>query len=644
VVGSSSCGGDTATGPATVESVTIEASGDTLLLPTQQVLLIASPRDSRGRILTDHTIQWSSSNPSIATVAQTGWVTAVSPGTVTIGATSEDKAATVRLRVQPVPVAAVRIAIQGDSVIEDGSTRLLIAVALDSAGGTLSGRAFTWSSSDNAVATVSTNGLVRGIWTGTARIRASSEGRSDSVALRVIPRVVASVTVATGGFDALYAPDDSLALSVTLKAANGDTLDRTSRPVTWSSSNQAVATVTARGVVIGQSAGPVTITASREGQSGFVNLAVLLAPAASWGTASDWGTFQADPQRTGHIAATGDPRTFHTLWTRAVAPGVPLSPAVTDNGRVFVATESYFGTQLLVGLTDATGQPLWTVDFGPIHGVHQPAVGNGRVYVTTSGHSDAFLYAFDAASGTRAFRTQYGCQWERYYAPIVTADAVYFAGGTYGGMYRYDATSGASDWFFQTNQYDGWTPAMRDSVVYSYTGDYAPKVTANSASTGALLYEIPDSSFAWNGWTMNTAPVLSGTDNLLAIHDSRLVAFDLAAHRVRWERRSAYTGMVSVIGDVLYAVNGDMVEARTVSDGALRWSWTLPPGSGPALPALALTDNLLFVSTSLRTYALDLQGHTAVWSYPAGGRLSIGSQGVLYIAQATGTLSAVALK
>jgi hypothetical protein len=33
-----------------------------------------------------------------------------------------------------------------------------------------------------------------------------------------------------------------------------------------------------------------------------------------------------------------------------------------------------------------------------------------------------------------------------------------------------------------------------------------------------------------------------------------------------------------------------------------------------------------------------------VWSYPAGGRLSIGSQGVLYIAQANGTLSAVALK
>ena len=87
-----------------------------------------------------------------------------------------------------------------------------------------------------------------------------------------------------------------------------------------------------------------------------------------------------------------------------------------------------------------------------------------------------------------------------------------------------------------------------------------------------------------------------------------------------------------------------LVDARAVTDGALLWSWILPPGAGQVVPALALTDNLLFVSTSSHTYALDLQGRAAVWNYPAGGRLSISSQGILYIAQSTGTLSAVALK
>jgi len=544
----------------------------------------------------------------------------------------------------PATIASVRIEVLGDTVIEDGSTRVLRAVALTAAGDTLSGRSFTWTSSDAAVATVSNAGVVTGVWTGRAWIKATSGDRSDSVALRVMPRAVAQITVSTGGFDALYAPDDSLSLSFTLKAANGDTLDRARRPVTWSSSNETVATVTADGVVVGQSAGAVKITASREGLDGFVNLTVVPAPTGSWTGATDWTTFQADPQRTGHINATADPRTFHTLWTKVVAAGTALSPAVASGGRVFAATESYFGTQILAGLNSLTGELLWSVDFGPIHGVHQPAVGNGRVYVTTSGHTDAFLYAFDAAAGTRVFRNQYACQWQRYYAPIVTADAVYFAGGDVGGMYRYDATTGASDWFFQTNFYDGWTPAMRDTVVYSYTGSNSPKVTANSAGTGALLYEIPDSNFSWNGWTMNTAPVLSGTDYLIAAHDNRLITFDLVAHNVRWQLSSSYQGMVSVSGSTLYVLNGNMIEARAVTDGALLWSWILPPGAGQVVPALALTDNLLFVSTSSHTYALDLQGHAAVWNYPAGGRLSISSQGILYIAQSTGTLSAVALK
>src|SRR5439155_7027173 len=103
-------------------------------------------------VLSDRTVEWSSSDPAVAIVAQTGWVTAVSPGDVMVGAACEGKAGTLHLRVQPVPVASVKITVQGDTVIEDGTTRWLTAVALDSVGDTLVGRAFIWSSSDTAVA------------------------------------------------------------------------------------------------------------------------------------------------------------------------------------------------------------------------------------------------------------------------------------------------------------------------------------------------------------------------------------------------------------------------------------------------------------------------------------------------------------
>src|SRR2546422_496758 len=197
----------------------------------------------------------------------------------------------------PPGVASIRIQVAGDTLLLPTQQTLLVASPLDAQGRPLTGRTFEWTSSDTSVSTVSF-GIVRAICTGTARISASTEGKSDTIPLRVIPRPVASITVNTSGFDALYAPNDSLSLSVTLRAANGDTLDRGHRPVTWSSSNDGVARVTTSGIVVGQTAGPVTITASRESQSGFVNLTVLPAPASSWSTAADWVTFQADPQRT----------------------------------------------------------------------------------------------------------------------------------------------------------------------------------------------------------------------------------------------------------------------------------------------------------------------------------------------------------
>jgi len=643
VVAALSCGGDGSTGPDAVASVSISVVGDTVLLPTQTTLLVGLPHDSHGRILPDRTIDWSSSNPGVATIAQTGWVTAVSPGDVILAAVSEGKGATIHLVVRPIPVASVTITVQGDTVIEDGTTRWLVATALDSVGDTLAGRPFTWSSSNTAVATVTPYGVVRGVWVGSVSISATTGGRSGTVVLRVVPRPVASVTANTSGFDALY-PQGSLALGVTLQAANGDTLDSSHRPVTWNSSNPAVATVDATGMVTGVSAGPVTISASREGHTGSVNLTVLPAPTPNWAAATDWVTFQGNAERTGRVAASADPRTFRARWTKVVVAGAPLSPAVASDGRVFVATETYFGTEILTALDAGTGQSLWTQNFGSIHGVHQPAVGNGRVYVTTSGQGDSFLYAFDAATGSRAFRSAYGNQWERYYAPIVTPDAVYLAGGYYGGMYRFNAITGENVWFFQTNQYDLWTPALRDTVVYTYTGSYAPKITANSATTGALLYEIPDSSFNWNGWSMNTAPVLGATNDILATQANRLVAFDLSTRTVRWERIDQFRGMVSVADGALYVVNGDLVEARSETSGALLWSWQVPTGAGTLGATLALTNNLLLAATESRTYALDLQGRTAVWSYPAGGRLSISSQGTLYIAQANGTLSAIAMQ
>ena len=54
--------------------------------------------------------------------------------------------------------------------------------------------------------------------------------------------------------------------------------------------------------------------------------------------------------------------------------------------------------------------------------------------------------------------------------------------------------------------------------------------------------------------------------------------------------------------------------------------------------------NLVLVSTAANTYAVDLASHSHVWSYPAGGHLTLSAQGILFIAQNSGKLSAVSVR
>src|SRR5881398_2934018 len=69
-------------------------------------------------------------------------------------------------------------------------------------------------------------------------------------------------------------------LTATPKDANGNPL--TGRVVTWQSSNSAIASVNGSGLVSGAAAGgPVTITATSEGQSGTASITVSGVPVAS---------------------------------------------------------------------------------------------------------------------------------------------------------------------------------------------------------------------------------------------------------------------------------------------------------------------------------------------------------------------------
>ncbi|MCC6241404.1 MAG: Ig domain-containing protein [Gemmatimonadaceae bacterium] len=169
--------------PFPVATVTVSPSNASVIAGQTQGLSVTL-RDAQGGLLTDRVVLWSSSAPTIATVASNGTVTALTPGTAVIEASSEGKSATATITVLPVPVATVSVTLPV-SVINIGATVQAVGTPLDANGAALSGRPVTWSVSNPSIATISANGLVTALTAGSFDVRATTEGITGSRLLRV---------------------------------------------------------------------------------------------------------------------------------------------------------------------------------------------------------------------------------------------------------------------------------------------------------------------------------------------------------------------------------------------------------------------------------------------------------------------------
>ncbi len=121
-------------------------------------------------------------------------------------------------------------------------------------------RKVSWSSSNTAVATVDANGLVKAIAPGTAVITAKAGDKSATCALTVEKKVIPVSGISLSQTSATLVEGESLTLTATVTPA-----DATDKTVTWSSSNTAVATVDANGVVKAIAPGAAVITAQAGG-------------------------------------------------------------------------------------------------------------------------------------------------------------------------------------------------------------------------------------------------------------------------------------------------------------------------------------------------------------------------------------------
>jgi uncharacterized protein YjdB len=242
--------------------------------------LAATVNDQNGNVMTGQTVNWSSSNASVAPVSSSGVVSGLAAGSATITAAVSGKSGTASITVTagppPPPVPTTVSITPASASVATGSTVTLQATVNDQYGSPMSGQTIAWSSSDPAAATVNSSGIVTGVAVGSATITATSSGKSGTAAITVtaVAPVVTTVTVAPAS--ASVVAGSTVNLQATVRDQNGNVM--AGQSITWSTSTPAAATVNSSGVVTGVAAGSATITATSSGRSGTSAITVTAAP------------------------------------------------------------------------------------------------------------------------------------------------------------------------------------------------------------------------------------------------------------------------------------------------------------------------------------------------------------------------------
>ena len=225
----------TSTITASVDGRKLTCKVTVLFLNKKTLTLIPDQTSTLTVTGTNSEIIWNSSNNSVATVSNSGQITAVAPGAATITASVDGIELSSKITVIDINLKNV-VLVHGFRI---GFIKTL------KINGTSSN--ITWTSNNKSVATVSSSGKVTAQGPGTATITASVDGKAFTSQVKVLEMSVNAFT---------------------LKKGETKTLDvlGTNNDITWASYKKSVATVSNDGTVTAQSTGEATIVGYVDGR------------------------------------------------------------------------------------------------------------------------------------------------------------------------------------------------------------------------------------------------------------------------------------------------------------------------------------------------------------------------------------------
>lgn len=349
--------------PVLVNNVTVQPAELSMKTDeTRQLSVTVLPSNAD-----DRSVVFSTSNAAVATVSESGMITAKGPGTATITATAKDgsgKSAACTVTVtQPVK----GVTVTPDSVVvPKGNVQKLTAAVVPA---NASNQELVYKSSNETVAIVSRDGIITGLNEGWATITVCAKENEAIYATCTVkvglPVYVTKITLDTTNVTMWAGATRQLGVSI--EPANADI-----KTVTYGSSNPDVAAVSAAGLITAKKAGAATITVTaKDGSGKSASCAVIVKQPVTGIQISPNGytLVKGDVKQLSATVMPADASSKEVIWTSSN----PAVAAVAADGRVtavnegscFITATSKDNASIKASCTIVVGTPVTSVSLTP---------------------------------------------------------------------------------------------------------------------------------------------------------------------------------------------------------------------------------------------------------------------------------------
>lgn len=337
----------------------VSAEGVTALKKGQTTQLTAKlePEDTTDT----KTVTWTSSNDAVATVSTSGMVTAVSDGTVTIYAKVGDKTASYNLTIKEIKLTGISLDTT-ETILHKGSDQQLTVSY--SPENTTDSKQVTWSSSDPSTVSVDGNGKITAKKIGGAVITAKVGNFEAKCTVTVDAPLISIVTEK----DALSLIKNQTA-KIAYKLNPEDTTD--DKNVTFTSSDESVATVSEDGTVTAVKTGTTNVTLTGANNvTATVVINVTEIPVDQ--IVLDKQSTVIEKGQTDILTATVGPENTtdedtSVTWKSSNPDVVTVSPNKTKNGESVTVTATDKGGKATITATTANGKTATCEITVPVH-------------------------------------------------------------------------------------------------------------------------------------------------------------------------------------------------------------------------------------------------------------------------------------